>query len=481
MKILRTLAIALATVALGACATVGPLPRNTIETPIEFMPADGATSAPAHLDWWTRFRDPMLDALVADALAHNRELSAASANLRAARALEVEAGANRPPGGGISGSVQRLRQSALSQPPMEGAPALFETQRIADVGLALAWEIDVSGALAATETAAHADADATLWLRRQAEATVAAATVRAYVDLQAAAGREARLRERIETLVAIVDRLQQAQALGGLATDAVEQAVAAREAQRAGLPLLAAETRNAARRLAVLTGRTPQHGLQSMADWRRAPLQAPPTLNVGDPARLLRQRPDVGAAEQRLHAAVARTGVATAALYPRIVLLGEAGTAGPPGSLGKDGALRFAAGPSLEWGIFDLARTRARIAASQAGAEAALAEWEHATLLALEEADAAIDGWAAGRIAAASASRAAVAAGRTADATRMRLDRGLASPLDVGRAEVERLLAEADAFEAGIATTHAWVNAHLALGAGWRDIGLDGAPAGTGD
>ncbi|MCZ8063591.1 TolC family protein [Silanimonas sp.] len=449
--------------------------------PAAFTPADGTAPVPARLDWWKQFDDPLLDALVTDALAYNRELAAATANLRAAHALHAEGGAQRAPGGGVTGSRLRLRQSALSQPPMEGAPLLFDTQRIVDAGLALAWEIDVFGALAANETAARADAEATWWLRRHAEAAVVAETVRAYVDLQASSGRQARQRERIETLVAIADRLQRAQAIGGLARDEVEQAVAALEGQRAGLPLLEVEARNAARRLAVLTGRTPQHGLQLMADWKRAAVIAPPTLNVGDPAGLLRQRPDVGAAERRLQAAVARTGVATAALYPRIVLLGEAGVAAPPGGLDDKGAIRFAAGPRLEWGIFDLARTRARIAASEAGAEAALAEWEHATLRALEEADAAIDGWTAERTALASAASAAAASERAAAAAHTRLARGLASPLDVSRAEVERLLAEADAFERGVSTTHAWVNAHLALGAGWRDSGLDVAERGAED
>ncbi len=474
MKTFRALAIAFATLALCACTTTSNrLQPVTIETPAAFTATDGASPLPTQLDWWKQFGDPALDALVADALAHNRELSVASANLRAAWALKAEANANRAPGGNLGASLQRLRQSALAQPAMDGAPTLFETQRIADVGLSVAWEIDVFGALEAQRSAAQADATEALWLRRQVEAAVVAGTVRAYVDLQASVGREARQAERVDALVAIADRLQRAHVLGAVPRDTVDQAIAALEAQRAGLPQLAAQTRNAARRLAVLTGETPQYGTGLIAQWRRMPLMAPPSLNIGDPLQMLRQRPDVGAAEQRLHAAVARIGVATAALYPRIVLLGDAGHAGPTSALDDVGATRFAAGPSLEWGIFDLARTRAAIAASEATAEAALAAWEQATLQALEEADAAIDGWAAERAAAASAARSAAAAQRAAAALRTRQERGLASPLDVGRAEVERLLADAAAFEGAMATTHAWINVHLALGAGWRDDGLD--------
>jgi multidrug efflux system outer membrane protein len=186
-------------------------------------------------------------------------------------------------------------------------------------------------------------------------------------------------------------------------------------------------------------------------------------------------------AEQRLRAAVARIGVATAALYPRITLVGDAGVSAEPGSLDRDGALRFAAGPTLAWGVFDLARTRARIAASEADAEAALAHWEHTVLIALEEADAAIDGWSSARAAAAAASRSAAATRRAAEVARVRVERGLASPIELTRTEIERVLAESAALEAEAAATQSWVQAHLALGAGWRGAGDSGAIRAAGE
>lgn len=474
MNVLRHLVAATTACLLGACATVAGPARTLAEAPPAFTAADGATASPVRRDWWTRLQDPVLDALVEDALAHNRELAAASANLRAARALVAEARADRGPGGATTASRQQLRQSALSQPPIEGTPEEFATQTIADAGLALAWEVDLFGALAASQTAARAEATATRWLRRQAEAAVVAATVRAYVDLQASSALEALALERIAGLASIVDRLRRAEALGAVPRDRVDEARSALEGQRAELPLLALEARNAARRIAVLTGRMPDEGMQSLPGWVRSPPRSPATLDAGDPTLLLRQRPDVMAAEQRLHAAVARVGVATAALYPRITLVGEAGVSAEPGRLDADGALRFAAGPTLTWGVFDLARTRARIAAGEASAAAALAEWEHTVLVALEEADAAIDGWASARAAAAAASRSAAAAQRAAEIARVRVERGLASPIDLTRTEIARVLAESAASEAEATATRSWVQAHLALGAGWRDAGDGG-------
>ena len=471
MNVRRHLVAAVAACMLGACATGAGPSRKLTEAPPAFTVADGATTLPARLDWWTRFEDPVLDALVEDALAHNRELAVARANLRAAGALTAEARANRGPIGEWTGSRQQLRQSALSQPPVEGTPEVFATQTIADAGFALAWEVDLFGALAAGESAARAETTAARWLRRQTEAAVVAATVRAYVDLQSSSAIEALAGERLAGLASIVERLRRAEELGAVTRDRVDEAQGALEGLRAELPLLAVQARNAARRIAVLAGRPPQEGVQSVPDWVRSPLRTPETLDAGDPTLLLRQRPDVMAAEQRLRAAVARIGVATAALYPRITLVGDAGVSAEPGQLDADGALRFAAGPTLAWGVFDLARTRARIAASEADAEAALAQWEHTVLIALEEADAAIDGWASARATAAAASQSAAAARRAAEVARVRVDRGLASPIDLTRTEIERVLAESGALQAEAAATQAWVQAHLALGAGWRDAG----------
>ena len=67
------------------------------------------------------------------------------------------------------------------------------------------------------------------------------------------------------------------------------------------------------------------------------------------------------AAEARLAAALALAGVARADLYPRITLFGETGRTGPSDDLSTASAIRFGYGVGLSWGVFDLARTRARI------------------------------------------------------------------------------------------------------------------------
>src|SRR3546814_9384698 len=69
-------------------------------------------------------------------------------------------------------------------------------------------------------------------------------------------------------------------------------------------------------RLAVLVGKTPDALVAELTPTRALP-ELPAKLDAGTPGQLLRRRPDIAAAEHRLHAATARIGVATADLLPR--------------------------------------------------------------------------------------------------------------------------------------------------------------------
>ena len=81
--------------------------------------------------------------------------------------------------------------------------------------------------------------------------------------------------------------------------------------------------------------------------------------------------------ERNLAAAMARVGVATADLFPRITLFGSVALqATSLTGLFKGGSDTFAIGPNIFWAAFDLGRVRARIRAADARTEAALAQYE---------------------------------------------------------------------------------------------------------
>lgn len=141
-------------------------------------------------------------------------------------------------------------------------------------------------------------------------------------------------------------------------------------------------------RLAVLIGERP-----GALDAELTPAEISPyakALPVGDTANLLRQRPDVRAAERRLAAASARVGVATADLFPRVSVSGFVGfLSGDVGHLfstsGGDDARAWSVTPTVSWAAFDMGSVHARLRAREAEFDAARAAYAQTVLLALEE------------------------------------------------------------------------------------------------
>lgn len=137
-------------------------------------------------------------------------------------------------------------------------------------------------------------------------------------------------------------------------------------------------------RLAVLAGVRPG-GLRADLTYRPYPPLAR-ALSIGEPSPLLRRRPDVRAAELRLAAAAAREGIAAADLFPRVTISGFLGFLAGRGSLfGTADSRAWAVTPALGWAAFDLGSARARLRGAEAASREALAEFEQAVVLALEE------------------------------------------------------------------------------------------------
>jgi multidrug efflux system outer membrane protein len=459
---------ALAAIVLGLTAACSTLPEK-VSLPDQ-VPERWSVESPAlasrerQLDWWRALQDPQLDAVVAEALRANRDLVAAEARLRAARSLAREARLAQGPSGSAGVQRVRTRTAALSQPPMDGMPAEFPAQQLVDAGVDFRWQLDLAGGLAAARTAAAADAAEMLWRRRQIEAGVAAATVAAWLDRDDANQALQVLQTRSTLLAAVRERLRGAVALGAVREADAAPGELAHENARMLLLERQLQLRNAERRLATLTNRAP-----GALQWPMSAPAYPALLPVVDPLAALRARPDVGAAEARVQAALARSGVAAAALYPQIALVGAIGLSAPRASLDESGARRYSVGDALTWGLFDLPRLRAQAQAADAQADAELASFHATTLAALEEADAAIDGWQTALDSAQRADAASGAADRAATMIDARRAAGLASALEVARARADALEWQLAAIDARGAARRAWAAALLSLGAGWRD------------
>ncbi len=106
---------------------------------------------------------------------------------------------------------------------------------------------------------------------------------------------------------------------------------------------------------------------------------------MGVPADIMRQRPDILAAERRLSAQTERIGIATADLYPTFFLLGDFGYLGVRNDFFDGGRKTYSFGPNFQWNIFDGGRVRNRINAEDARTEQALSRYENTILQALED------------------------------------------------------------------------------------------------
>ncbi|WP_114953817.1 efflux transporter outer membrane subunit [Sphingosinicella terrae] len=477
MNPLRKLALTASLLALAAC-TVGPdhaPPATPAAAAGPFLGAGHPALADAEpdADWWRLYRDPVLDGLVQDALAHNSDVRVAAANLARARALLRESRSQRLPQTGLSAGAAYGRAAENDVPP--GADR--EDWQF-DAGFDVAWELDLFGRVSRSVEASRADADAAEAVRDAVRVAVAAETARAYADAAAAAERLA-VAERSLALIerTLVVTTRRFEAGRGTRLD-VARVTSLREQQRASLPPLRAERDGALFRLATLTGRAPA-ALPPAAGARRTILQLDRPIPIGDGRTLLARRPDVREAERRLAAETARIGVATADLYPRITLGGSIGsTAGSVGNLFTGGPLSWLLGPLINWSFPNQEAVRARIRAQEASAEAALARFDGAVLGALEETETALSVYRHALDRRAALAGAQEAAARAAEIERARLRAGRADSLAV--LDAERTLAEAEAelslADARIVT--AQVDLFRALGGGWQE---EVAVAGAGD
>ncbi|WP_374470772.1 efflux transporter outer membrane subunit [Phenylobacterium sp.] len=466
MSVPKSLATAAAAAALLAGCATGP----DYKAPATTAGAGGFVSAavapvdPAEppADWWRLYQEPALDRLVGEALANNRDVAVAAANLAQVRAALSEARVGRLPATTVTGAAARSRQPN----PATGQAVEADT---VSAGLDVSYELDFFGRVTRSIEAARADRDAAQAALDVVRVSVAAETTRAYADA-CAAGAQLEVAQRTLSLSQETAELTRRQLQAGRGTGLdVARAQAQAETARAAAPPLQAQRDAALFRLSVLVGRPPAEVSPEAAACARAP-RISTAIPVGDGAALLRRRPDVRQAERRLAAATARIGVATASLYPTVSLGGSVATVGGGGQdLGDD--VQFSLGPLMSWSFPNIAAARARIAQADAAAQGALAAFEQTTLTALQETETALSAYGRELDRRMALTRARDESAQAVRLARLRQSAGVDSFLTV--LDAERTLAglEAQLAASDAAVTSNQVTLMKALGGGWQAAG----------
>ena len=335
----------------SACA-VGPnYVKPQIASPSAFADAASTqhtviTGQAADLStWWTQFSDPVLDGLVKRALADNLDLQTAASRVREARAqVRVVAAAELPTLSASGNAVNYNSQLNGSNGTAATAAAAGSNAATASTGLAgipipshltlysagfdATWEADIFGGTRRAAEAAKDTVEAQEWARRDGQVSLLAEVANTYLTLRAIQARIAIGREELQRQKDQFELIS-ARRKNGFVTDldvnqqSVQVATAA-----AQIPQLTAMASARIHALGVLVGQPPESLTQELAApaTHGAPVlpPPPPSLPTGLPSELLERRPDLRQAERRLAAANARIGVQTAALYPKLNLIGLA-------------------------------------------------------------------------------------------------------------------------------------------------------------
>jgi NodT family efflux transporter outer membrane factor (OMF) lipoprotein len=300
------------------------------EPPVEMTPGANlavqrlATGESVSTQWWELFHSPPLNEVLEQAIADNRTLEIARATLAEAQQAVIQSRGGFYPQLDFSAAAQRQRASFSGQggagsPGGASAPPV----NLYSVGATVSYAPDVFGATRRRVEQQEA-------LAENQRYQVAAAYLTLTGNVVAQAINIASVRLQISAIEAIIADDEQNRRLVQTKFDAGKAArsdVLTAESQlandRTQLPPLRQQLSVARHALSILTGKFPAQ--RSPPDFDLAEFTLPEELPVSLPSQLVRQRPDILAAEAELHASSAAIGIATAQMYPNITLSGSVG------------------------------------------------------------------------------------------------------------------------------------------------------------
>jgi NodT family efflux transporter outer membrane factor (OMF) lipoprotein len=323
--------------------------------------------------WWKQLGDPLLSEFIEEALKSSPTMDSARARLREARAQRGVAEAELYP------TVNATGGGRTSKTGDEEAISTYQA------GFDASWEPDIFGGTRRYLEASTAELESTVAGLHDTQVSLAAEVALEYVSIRSLQARIAIARENLALQVEtreIAGWRYQAGLVSGLDYD---QARAAEAQTRAQIPALETSLAGSRNRIAVLVGEAPGSIDDRLA--AQAPIpDVPESVIVGIPADVLRQRPDIRAAERALAAQTARVGAAVASQYPNFSLSGSLGVEGVTlAALTGGSSVISSLAASVAETIFAGGRIRRQIQVQTAVQDQALAAYESTVLTALED------------------------------------------------------------------------------------------------
>ncbi len=435
-------------VVLAGCATVQVPKLPTGDLPAHWQQAPALGAAPDLTGWWHHFHDPLLDHLVAAALADNLGVQQARLKLRAARALEdASAGTFKP----------NLAFNTLEQPNAENTASYIQA------GFDASWEFGLFGRAAGTANVVHGETGAARAELDAARVSLVAEVVREYLALRAAQRSEGLLDTAATAARAKLKLLRVQQRLQLASRIDVDAGVAAAAKAEAALADPRGAIMQHAYALAVLLGKS-----EPEPAWLTpAPLPALGHEQITSlPADLLRTRPEIHYAETQVLKATGELGIANADMYPRLALGSSLSFAARVVSNKHIGDVNpaFAIGPIINIPLFDWGARRAARTAREDQLHAAVLAYRQSVLEGAAEVETDLAALKVSGQRAHSAAKAAAASGDALKLSRTLRGLGQADGLTVADAKLAASDAELARVQARLAHGLAFVALYKALG-----------------
>jgi NodT family efflux transporter outer membrane factor (OMF) lipoprotein len=367
---------------LSACAVGPEYRRPDVQTPAQYKEAARVTQANAsgtgsvaRDEWWRAFDDPLLDTLEQQVRVSNQNIAAAEAAYREAQSAISAQRASFWPAVSVNGGAERSRQNKNLQTT---TLTMTDTATTYSAGVSGSWALDVWGRLRRSLENARANAAASA-------ADLAAATLSNQGLL---ASSYLQLREADSELKLLNETLSDYQKAAQVTLNRYQAGVAARsdvlqantqvantQADVAALKLQRAQLEHA---IASLVGQPAgDFGLDANADWQPHVPEVPGAV----PSDLLRQRPDVLAAERRVAAASANIGIQKTAYFPSLTLTASDGyTARTLTNLFSPANVAWNTAAAVTGTLFDAGATSAKVRSARAAYDAAVAQYRQTVL-----------------------------------------------------------------------------------------------------
>ena len=460
--------------ALAACSLAPRYERPEQDLPREWRSVD-LGSAPLDTDWWTRFEDPVLTALIDDALAHNQDLAESLARVDSAAAKVGVATAALFPqvkGEGAATAQGASEKGPNAVPFSKSGLSRWSTQY--QGALSAGWELDFWGK-ARNQRTMLSDVLMNSVIGHEAlRLAVAAQTAQGYfallaLDMQLETARRT-LKSREEAFGIYTSRYRQ----GDITELDWQRARAEVEIARAQVHTGTVAVDQAEAALAVLIGRSPREIINEAMPRGQdiGKLPSPPVLPAGLPSELLMRRPDIRAAEYLIMAYNANIGVARAQFFPSISLTGMLGT------LSASVANLFT-GPAAMWSygatgsipLLDFGNNWHNLKDAEAQKRAAEAAYRKSVQTAFEDIRTALTAQREAGAIVQSMQIEVQSLRRATEIARLQYDNGYTDYLTVLDAERQLFAAELQLATALRDRLNAVVGVCMALGGGWSDSG----------